>query len=114
MLLLHTIDKTIKLWKIGAHKKFLTDKSAVESFSESGILSIPRSNSSDKNSRGSEYGDGTKGEVLHATSKRVFSNAHTYHINSLAMNSDGDTFASADDLRINWWSLEDNNTSFSE
>lgn len=110
--LLSTNDKTIKLWKIGAHKKFLAEKSAAESFSESGILSIPRSDSSGENNIGSECGDDARGEVLHAVSKRVFANAHTYHINSLAMNSDGDTFASADDLRINWWSLEDNNTSF--
>lgn len=51
---------------------------------------------------------------LHAHTKRVYANAHTYHINSLAMNSDGQTFISADDLRINWWNLDVNDTSFSK
>ncbi|KAF6266396.1 WD40-repeat-containing domain protein [Scenedesmus sp. NREL 46B-D3] len=38
--------------------------------------------------------------------KRIFSNAHTYHINSVGVSSDHATFLSADDLRINLWSLE--------
>lgn len=40
------------------------------------------------------------------TLKRVFGNAHAYHINSLSLNSDGETFCSSDDLRVNIWSLE--------
>lgn len=51
---------------------------------------------------------------LHAVPKKVFSNAHAYHINSLATNSDGQTFVSADDLRINWWDLEISDTCFSK
>ena len=47
-----------------------------------------------------------------ATPRRVFSNAHTYHINSIAANSDGATFLSADDLRLNLWSLENAQLSF--
>eukprot|EP01025_Chloroclados_australasicus_P059495 TRINITY_DN7522_c0_g2_i1.p1 TRINITY_DN7522_c0_g2~~TRINITY_DN7522_c0_g2_i1.p1 ORF type:complete len:264 (-),score=16.89 TRINITY_DN7522_c0_g2_i1:326-1117(-) len=35
-----------------------------------------------------------------------------YHINSLSMNSDGETFLSADDLRINIWNIEVSNHSF--
>ncbi len=46
--------------------------------------------------------------------KRTFANAHSYHVNSLALNSDGETFISADDLRINVWRLESNQTTFSE
>lgn len=41
-----------------------------------------------------------------AVSKRVFANAHAYHINSISVNSDGETFCSSDDLRINLWNLE--------
>ena len=39
-------------------------------------------------------------------------NAHAYHINSLSVNSDGETFISADDLRVNLWHLERANGSF--
>jgi serine/threonine-protein phosphatase 2A regulatory subunit B len=44
-----------------------------------------------------------KGTV--AILKESFAEAHTYHINSVSVNSDGETFVSADDLRINWWNL---------
>eukprot|EP01117_Protostelium_nocturnum_P005665 TRINITY_DN2045_c0_g1_i1.p1 TRINITY_DN2045_c0_g1~~TRINITY_DN2045_c0_g1_i1.p1 ORF type:complete len:393 (-),score=124.31 TRINITY_DN2045_c0_g1_i1:143-1321(-) len=44
--------------------------------------------------------------------KRVFGNAHAYNINSVSLCSDGETFISADDLRVNLWSLEDNKESF--
>lgn len=46
--------------------------------------------------------------------KKLYQNAHTYHINSLAMNSDMQTFISGDDLRINWWNLEISDTCFSK
>jgi serine/threonine-protein phosphatase 2A regulatory subunit B len=42
----------------------------------------------------------------------VYANAHTYHINSISVNSDQATFLSADDLRINLWDLEVTNQSF--
>ncbi|MEQ2158908.1 Serine/threonine-protein phosphatase 2A 55 kDa regulatory subunit B gamma isoform, partial [Goodea atripinnis] len=38
--------------------------------------------------------------------RRVFANGHTYHINSISVNSDGETYLSADDLRINMWHLD--------
>ncbi|KAJ3606000.1 hypothetical protein NHX12_028043 [Muraenolepis orangiensis] len=50
--------------------------------------------------------------MVDASPRRVFSNAHTYHINSISVNSDNATYLSADDLRINLWSLEVNNHSF--
>lgn len=49
-----------------------------------------------------------------ATPKRCYSNAHAYHINSISCNSDGETFLSADDLRINWWNTEINTSCFSK
>jgi len=42
----------------------------------------------------------------------VFSNAHGYHINSISINSDGETFISADDLRFNLWNVDISNESF--
>ncbi len=47
-----------------------------------------------------------------ATPKRVFSNAHAYHINSLSPNTDGETYISVDDLRINLWHLNSNDSCF--
>ncbi len=46
--------------------------------------------------------------------RRVYANAHTYHINSIAVNSDQETFISTDDLRINLWHLEQSDQSFSK
>jgi serine/threonine-protein phosphatase 2A regulatory subunit B len=40
--------------------------------------------------------------------KGFYRNAHEYHINSLCLSADGENFASADDLRINIWNVEDN------
>lgn len=45
--------------------------------------------------------------------RRVFSNGHTYHVNSISVNSDGETYLSADDLRINMWHLGITDRSFS-
>jgi len=37
--------------------------------------------------------------------KKVFEGAHAYNINSISFNSDGETFISTDDLRINLWNV---------
>ena len=50
--------------------------------------------------------------LLAARCKKVYANAHTYHINSISVNSDQETFLSADDLRINLWNLEVTEQSF--
>ncbi|CAL6327766.1 unnamed protein product [Bathycoccus prasinos] len=49
---------------------------------------------------------------FNARCRRCYANAHAYHINSLSVNSDGETFISADDLRVNLWHLERANGSF--
>ena len=51
--------------------------------------------------------------LVEASPRRIFANAHTYHINSISVNSDLETYLSADDLRINLWHLEVTNQSFS-
>merc|ERR1719183_2915681 len=51
-------------------------------------------------------------KVVTATPKRIFSNAHAYHINSISLNSDGESFISCDDLRINLWNLNVSSESF--
>jgi serine/threonine-protein phosphatase 2A regulatory subunit B len=50
--------------------------------------------------------------VIESYPKKIYANAHTYHINSISCNSDAMTFLSADDLRVNVWNLESTNNSF--
>ena len=49
---------------------------------------------------------------MQARCKRVFGNAHTYHINAISISSDQETFISSDDLRVNLWHLDHTNQSF--
>ncbi|KAG0555082.1 hypothetical protein M758_12G146800 [Ceratodon purpureus] len=50
--------------------------------------------------------------ALMARCRRIYANAHAYHINSISNNSDCETYISADDLRINLWNLEISDQSF--
>ena len=50
--------------------------------------------------------------VLTARCRRAYANAHTYHVNSIALSSDRETFISADDLRINLWHLDVSDRAF--
>jgi len=52
--------------------------------------------------------------MIEASPKKVFANAHMYHINSISVNSDDQTYLSADDLRVNLWHLEITDRSFSK
>jgi len=54
----------------------------------------------------------TRETVVSAMSRRVYANAHAYHINSISLNSDGETYVSSDDLRINLWNLSVSDQSF--
>jgi len=54
----------------------------------------------------------TKDLIITATPRKIFSNAHAYHINSISLNSDGETYISSDDLRINLWNLGISDQSF--
>lgn len=51
--------------------------------------------------------------IVAAVPRKVYANAHAYHINSISINSDGETYMSADDLRINLWNLNISDQSFS-
>lgn len=51
--------------------------------------------------------------MVEVSPRRVFANGHTYHINSISVNSDCETYMSADDLRINLWHLAVTDRSFS-
>ena len=50
--------------------------------------------------------------TLAAKCRRTFANAHTYHINSVSTSTDGQTFLSSDDLRVNLWHLERNDQAY--
>lgn len=51
--------------------------------------------------------------IIAAIPRKVYANAHAYHIHSISVNSDQETYISADDLRINLWNLGISDQSFS-
>jgi serine/threonine-protein phosphatase 2A regulatory subunit B len=97
-------DKTVKLWKVSNNARKTYQPRAVASYAANKELLLPKCIDP----------PGISPPRPYATQKRVYSNAHTYHINSLSLNTDGETFISADDLRINWWNLDYPDTCFSK
>ncbi|XP_061590428.1 serine/threonine-protein phosphatase 2A 55 kDa regulatory subunit B alpha isoform-like [Cololabis saira] len=102
--LLSTNDKTIKLWKISERDR------RPEGY-----------NLKEEDGRDKDRNTVTSLRVpvlipmdlmVEASPRRVFANAHTYHVNSISVNSDNETYLSADDLRINLWNLEITDRSF--
>jgi len=85
------IDKTIKLWKVHNKKLLCVTNLNAEDVSDFSKLKIPSVS--------------TFETIPTASCKQIYSNAHAYHINSLSLNSDSETFISADDLRINLWNF---------
>ena len=115
--LLSTNDKTIKLWKVFekslkvvAENNLSSDLTPAGaggggapranhlSFRDASALKLPRMTHHDT--------------VVAAVPRRTYANAHAYHINSISVNSDGETFISSDDLRINLWNLNIQDQSF--
>lgn len=99
--LLSTNDKTIKLWKVSERDKRVEGYNTKEDvgsirdpmpITTKDQLRIPTTKPMDL--------------LVEASPRRIFANAHTYHINSISVNSDQETYLSADDLRINLWHLE--------
>ncbi|PIO62593.1 WD domain, G-beta repeat protein, partial [Teladorsagia circumcincta] len=94
-------DKTVKLWKISERERKVADDSwNIRRGQFVGSLQIPSIVPMEL--------------IVEASPRRVYGNAHTYHINSISVNSDQETFLSADDLRINLWHHEITNESFSK
>lgn len=116
--LLSTNDKTIKLWKIyEKNVKLVSENNLSEG------LSVPRYAGIANNGNGSAKAVlslqnlrlprlSQHDKIIAAAPKRIYSNAHTYHINSISVNSDQETFLSADDLRVNLWNLDIPDQSF--
>lgn len=102
---LHLIlpDKTIKLWKVSERDKRIDGYNLKD---EGGHPRDVVSSLRVPTVRPMEL-------MVEASPRRIFANAHTYHINSISVNSDQETYLSADDLRINLWHLEITDQSFS-
>jgi len=98
-------DKTIKLWKITERDKrpegynLKDEEGKLKDLSTVTSLQVPVLKPMDL--------------MVEVSPRRVFANGHTYHINSISVNSDCETYMSADDLRINLWHLAITDRSFS-
>ncbi|XP_064599976.1 serine/threonine-protein phosphatase 2A 55 kDa regulatory subunit B alpha isoform-like isoform X1 [Liolophura sinensis] len=102
--LLSTNDKTIKLWKVTERDKRPEGYNLKD---DSGVLRDPMSLT------GLRVPIFKPMELMvEASPRRIFANAHTYHINSISVNSDQETYLSADDLRVNLWHLQVTDQSF--
>ena len=103
-MLLSTNDKTIKLWKVCERRaKVVADFNVT--VGAYGAVSVPTTLRLPSSAYAGE-------PAMVASPKRVFSLAHQYNINSVSPCSDGETFLSADDLRVNVWSLDNAKLSF--
>ena len=76
----HSADKTIKLWKVSERDKRAEGYNLKE---DSGVLKDPSSITSLRVPvlKPMEL-------MVEASPRRIFANAHTYHINSISVNSD--------------------------
>ncbi|KAK4131975.1 protein phosphatase 2A regulatory subunit PR55 [Trichocladium antarcticum] len=117
--LLSTNDKTIKLWKVFEKSlRVVAENNLSRDLTPANIAGgggTPRAtpthrfrNASDLKLPRLTHHD----TVVAAVPRRTYANAHAYHINSISVNSDGETFISSDDLRINLWNLNIQDQSF--
>ncbi|XP_012446566.1 serine/threonine protein phosphatase 2A 55 kDa regulatory subunit B beta isoform [Gossypium raimondii] len=133
LFLLSTNDKTIKFWKVQEKKVKKVCDMNMDSSKAMGNGPIVDSSISTSSKQFIENGGYIRNDFsfptggfpslrlpvvtsletnLMARCRRIYAHAHDYHINSISNNSDGETFISADDLRINLWNLEISNQSF--
>ncbi|KAL8924152.1 MAG: hypothetical protein Q9172_002817 [Xanthocarpia lactea] len=118
--LLSTNDKTIKLWKVFEKSlKVVAENNLSHDLTPGGALGggggapRPNPNVSFRDASSLKLPRLTHHDtVVAAVPRRTYANAHAYHINSISVNSDGETFISSDDLRINLWNLNIQDQSF--
>ncbi|GAV26927.1 hypothetical protein PMKS-000388 [Pichia membranifaciens] len=132
--LLSTNDKTIKLWKVFEKQiKIVSENNSnnndeLSNFSPKSTANITRQLSSFQTNPNLvtaliDSNSATMAEIklprltyhdtiTAAQPKKVYANAHAYHINSISVNSDQETFISSDDLRVNLWNLGIEDQSF--
>jgi len=99
-------DKTIKLWKV--FEKSLRVVSESNHYDSGRPLPPPSLPAHLRLPRMMQQDN-----IIAAVPRKVYSNAHAYHIHSISVNSDQETYISADDLRINLWNLNISDQSFS-
>jgi serine/threonine-protein phosphatase 2A regulatory subunit B len=117
--LLSTNDKTIKLWKVFEKSlKVVAENNLSHELTPGGGMAVGGGVSRPLHSSIRSIGDLKLPRLTHhdtvvaAIPRRTYANAHAYHINSISVNSDGETFISSDDLRINLWNLNIQDQSF--
>lgn len=90
-------DKVVKLWRISQrdHSFIPNCMSSYEAGKTAGHLALPY-----KTARLPDE------SAARTSNRKIYKEAHQYHINSIDVCSDRETFLSADDLRINLWRLE--------
>ncbi|KAF7300344.1 Protein phosphatase PP2A regulatory subunit B [Mycena chlorophos] len=103
--LLSTNDKTIKLWKV--FEKTLRMVSVTNHYDGARALPTPTSRANLRLPRTTQAD-----RMIAAVPRKIYANAHAYHIHSVSVNSDMETYLSADDLRINLWNLGVHDQSF--
>ncbi|GLT83801.1 hypothetical protein SLE2022_020720 [Rubroshorea leprosula] len=111
LFILSTNDKTIKLWKVKDRKVKKVKEMDLHQriFSENTLLA-ERSFRSEQHELHAKIDNNE--DTAYARCRKVYGQAHDFNVNSISYNSDGETFLSADDLRINLWNLEINNQCF--
>lgn len=100
-------DKTIKLWKV--FEKSLKVVSESNHYDGQRQLPTPTASTHLRLPRVIQQDN-----IIAAVPRKVYANAHAYHIHSISVNSDQETYISADDLRVNLWNLNISDQSFSE
>ncbi|KAJ4840195.1 hypothetical protein Tsubulata_002946 [Turnera subulata] len=126
LFILSTNDKTIKLWKVKENKVKKVKQVGIQSAvcSENDLLaekSFTSGVAKSANGYHVEWAEPMSDSPLYQEMqnkiayaeesartfcRKVYSHAHDFNINSISNNSDGETFISADELRINLWNLE--------
>ncbi|PON59670.1 Protein phosphatase 2A regulatory subunit PR [Trema orientale] len=129
LFILSTNNKTIKLWKVKERKvkkvkemdsfpfvssenSLLAEKSFMSGQDKSSVPNGYHPEWTDKMGKSMSLSQDKHAEIVdmedtaHTRCRKVYAHAHDFNINSISTNSDGETFVSADDLRINLWNLE--------
>eukprot|EP00767_Chilomastix_cuspidata_P004318 gnl/Chilomastix_cuspidata/4454.p1 GENE.gnl/Chilomastix_cuspidata/4454~~gnl/Chilomastix_cuspidata/4454.p1 ORF type:complete len:466 (-),score=198.57 gnl/Chilomastix_cuspidata/4454:116-1513(-) len=102
-MLLTSNERTVKLWKV------------TESYESKVIGTNAEAAAADgagpRDARALRIPQVVKGEsLIYSMPRRIFNNAHAFHINSVSACADGATFISTDDLCVNCWWLENEST----
>ena len=108
LLLLTTNDKTIKLWK--TFQKAIPQE--VDEDDEDDDIDDEEEEEGGSGIEIPRLEAGGAGAFVTSKPRKIYANAHAFHIHSISVSSDQETFLSADELKINLWNLENTRESF--